>query len=446
MTPRPTKAALVATLALTAAAFGYVVAAQRDGTLDAADLSPDLWLLTALFAVRVAGQVLVALRSPSWLPPMQDWNLVAYRVLLPVQLVILAVMTWIDASFSASSGPPVERSEALGLALIAFSAVYGEPWPSATSFGCDDGPPRAGSAAPSRSSSTSFSRRTSTPSGASMSAVERVVIVGAGAAGLSTAAALTRRGIDALVIDRSDRIGGSWASRYERLHLHTIRRFSGLAHHGIPRRYPRYLSKDEYAAYLGEYAKRFGLRVALGEDVTAIHPAPGEGHTWEIEHTALRTVETQVAIVATGHYAEPQIPAWEGIHEYEGRLIHSAAYRSGREFAGSRALVVGLGNSGAEIATDLVEQGAAAVSVAVRTPPPIVTREMFGVVPVQLFGIALMPLGILGPSIASERRFGNVPSAICVPTESETPPGGRSPHGDPRSSTSASSRCSRPDR
>lgn len=124
MTPGPTKVALVATLALSAAAFGSVVAAQRVGTLDAADLSPVLWLLTVLFAARVAGQVLVALRSPSWLPPMQDWNLVAYRVLLPVQLVILAVMTWIDASFSASSGPPVERSEALGLALIAFSAVY----------------------------------------------------------------------------------------------------------------------------------------------------------------------------------------------------------------------------------------------------------------------------------------------------------------------------------
>ena len=226
-----------------------------------------------------------------------------------------------------------------------------------------------------------------------MSAIERVVIVGAGAAGLSTAAALTRRGVDALVLDRSDRIGGSWASRYERLHLHTIRRFSGLAHHGIPSRYPRYLSKDEYAAYLGEYAERFGLRIALGEEVTAIHPVSGEAHTWEID-TAQRTVETQVAIVATGHYAEPQIPAWEGIPEYEGRLLHSAAYRSGRDFAGSRALVVGLGNSGAEIATDLVEQGAASVSVAVRTPPPIVTREMFGVVPVQLFGIALMPLGI----------------------------------------------------
>jgi putative flavoprotein involved in K+ transport len=226
-----------------------------------------------------------------------------------------------------------------------------------------------------------------------MSPVERVVIVGAGAAGLSTAAALTRRGVDALVLDRSDRIGGSWAARYERLHLHTIRRFSGLAHHGIPSRYPRYLSKDEYAAYLGEYAERFGLRVALREEVTAIRPVAGDNHTWEIQ-TAQGTGGAQVVIVATGHYAEPQIPAWEGIREYEGRLLHSAAYRSGREFAGSRALVVGLGNSGAEIATDLVEQGAASVSVAVRTPPPIVTREMFGVVPVQLFGIALMPLGI----------------------------------------------------
>lgn len=225
-----------------------------------------------------------------------------------------------------------------------------------------------------------------------MSEAERVVIVGAGAAGLSTAAALTQRDVDALVLDRSDRIGGSWASRYERLHLHTIRRFSGLAHHGIPGRYPRYLSKDEYAAYLGEYAERFGLRIALGEEVTSIH-APASGPPlWQVE-TARRTIAAEIVIVASGHYAEPRIPDWEGIHEFGGRLLHSAAYRTGREFVGLRALVVGLGNSGAEIATDLVEQGAGSVAVAVRTPPPIVTREMFGVVPVQLFGIALMPLG-----------------------------------------------------
>jgi cation diffusion facilitator CzcD-associated flavoprotein CzcO len=220
---------------------------------------------------------------------------------------------------------------------------------------------------------------------------EQVVIVGAGAAGLSTAAALSQRGIDALVLDRSEQIGASWAHRYERLHLHTIRRFSGLAHYAIPRRYPRYLSKDEYASYLAEYTERFGLRIALGEDVIEIRRASGD--TWEIE-TSSRTLAAEVVIVASGHYAEPRIPAWEGIDEFEGRLLHSSEYRSGREFAERRALVVGLGNSGAEIATDLVEQGAASVSVAIRTPPPIVTREMFGVVPVQLFGIALMPLRI----------------------------------------------------
>lgn len=124
MTPRPTKIALVAVLALTAVAFVAVVRKQRSGTLDTDDLAPILWLLTTLFAVRVVGQVVVALRRPSWLPPMDDWNLVAYHLLLPAQLVILGVMTWIDASFSASSGPPVDRAEAFGWALVGFSALY----------------------------------------------------------------------------------------------------------------------------------------------------------------------------------------------------------------------------------------------------------------------------------------------------------------------------------
>jgi hypothetical protein len=124
VTPGPTKIALAATLAGTVAALASVVARQVGGTLEAADVSPVLWLLTALFAMRVVGQVVVALRSPSWLPPMHDWNLVPYRVLFPVQLVILAVMTWIDVSFSASAGPPVERSEAFGWVLVAFSVVY----------------------------------------------------------------------------------------------------------------------------------------------------------------------------------------------------------------------------------------------------------------------------------------------------------------------------------
>jgi hypothetical protein len=124
VTPRPTKALLVATLVVTAGLFVALLDVQVDGTVDTADVAPILWLLTGLFAVRVVGQMLVASRAPSWLPPMEDWNLVAYRVLLPVQLAILAVMIWIDASFTTSSGPPVDRSRELGWLLVGFSAIY----------------------------------------------------------------------------------------------------------------------------------------------------------------------------------------------------------------------------------------------------------------------------------------------------------------------------------
>jgi hypothetical protein len=124
VTPRPTKVALVATLALTVSAFARIVQEQVTGTLEADDLAPILWLLTALFAVRVTGQVIVVVWRPSWLPPMEDWNLVPYRFLLPIQLLILAVMTWIDVSFLTSSGPLVDRTAAFGWALIGFSALY----------------------------------------------------------------------------------------------------------------------------------------------------------------------------------------------------------------------------------------------------------------------------------------------------------------------------------
>lgn len=224
-----------------------------------------------------------------------------------------------------------------------------------------------------------------------MPATEQVVVVGGGATGLSTAAALSRRGVDALVLDRDERIGGTWARRYDRLHLHTIRRFSGLAHHPIPRGYPRYLSKDDYARYLADYAQHFRIRLALGERVTAVCPA-AQGW-WEVK-TADRTVTSRIVILATGHYTEPRLPVWEGADDFRGRIIHSSTYRTGREFQGQRTLVVGLGNSGAEIVADLVEQGAKAVTVAVRTTPPIVPRELFGLLPTQILGIALMPLGI----------------------------------------------------
>jgi cation diffusion facilitator CzcD-associated flavoprotein CzcO len=223
-----------------------------------------------------------------------------------------------------------------------------------------------------------------------------VVVVGGGAAGLSAAGALARRGIDAVVLEQDAAIGGTWARRYDRLHLHTIRRFSGLAHFPIPGRYPRYLSRDQVVEYLGEYARHFGLRVVTGASVHRVGPADGTRAGWTVE-TAAGAWHGRAGVIATGQYRQPFMPPWRGRDAYAGRLTHSVEYANAAPYAGQRVLVVGAGNSGAEIATDLAEHGAAAVAISVRTPPPIVPRDPFGL-PVQRTSILL---SALPPAIAN---------------------------------------------
>jgi hypothetical protein len=115
------KAVLVATLLVTGVALADVL--RRDD-LDASTTAWYLLLYSLLFLLRVAGQVLVLLRAPAWLPPMTEWNLVPYRFLLPVQLAILGVMAVIEVGLFRGEGLLVEPSPVFGAFLIAFSIVY----------------------------------------------------------------------------------------------------------------------------------------------------------------------------------------------------------------------------------------------------------------------------------------------------------------------------------
>lgn len=122
-TPLATRVILLSVLAITASALdmlwhGVVDARQR------ADVAALLWLFTGLFVMRVAGQVLVALRPRVWLPPMWQWNLIPYPILLPIQLVFIAVMIWINMSFSSNTGISTTKTPDMGYFLITFSAVY----------------------------------------------------------------------------------------------------------------------------------------------------------------------------------------------------------------------------------------------------------------------------------------------------------------------------------
>jgi cation diffusion facilitator CzcD-associated flavoprotein CzcO len=219
----------------------------------------------------------------------------------------------------------------------------------------------------------------------------QIVIVGGGAAGLSAAGALKHAGLDAVILNKDRQIGGTWARRYDRLHLHTIRPLSGLAHHPIPRGLPRYLARDQFVAYLNDYARHFGLKIIAGCAAHRVRVASdGQQPGWLVESDC-GTWRCRAVVIATGHYNVPVLPDWPGRAIYGGSLIHSIDYRSGRSYVGQRVLVIGSGNSGTEIAADLVEHGAAFMAISIRTPPPIVPRDPFGM-PVQRSGIMLSRL------------------------------------------------------
>jgi putative flavoprotein involved in K+ transport len=218
-----------------------------------------------------------------------------------------------------------------------------------------------------------------------------IVIVGGGAAGLTTAGALKHAGLDAVILNKDRQIGGTWARRYDRLHLHTIRPLSGLAHHPIPTSLPRYLARDQFVSYLQGYARRFDLQIVAGCAVRKVRlESDGRRPSWLVESDC-GAWRCRAMVIATGHYNVPVLPDWPGRAAYGGSLIHSADYRSGRDYAGKRVLVIGAGNSGTEIAADLVEHAAALVAISIRTPPPIVPRDPFGM-PVQRSGIVLSRL------------------------------------------------------
>jgi putative flavoprotein involved in K+ transport len=212
-----------------------------------------------------------------------------------------------------------------------------------------------------------------------------VTVLGAGAAGLAVAARLKALGVDCVVLERGPGVASSWRGRYDRLHLHTIRRLSGLPGFPIPREYGRWVKRDDLVRYLEAYAERFGIDVRTGTAVERVKPG-ADGWSLQLGDGSEQSARTLV--VATGYLHTPVVPQWPGLPAWTGTLLHSAEYRNPEPFRGQDVLVVGPGNSGSEIASDLADGGAASVRLAIRTPPHIVRREKAGW-PAQMNGVLL---------------------------------------------------------
>lgn len=210
-----------------------------------------------------------------------------------------------------------------------------------------------------------------------------VHIIGAGPGGLATAAALHERGISAVVLEKSPSVAASWRAQYDRLRLHTTRRWSALPGLPIPRSYGRWVSRDDFVRYLESYAEHHGIEVATGVEVDGVER--GEAG-WVLHANGGRRLTTPVAVVATGYNHTAHMPSWPGRENFGGELLHASRYRNAKPYAGKDVLVAGVGNTGAEIAADLAEGGAARVRLAVRTVPHIVRRSTLGW-PAQANGI-----------------------------------------------------------
>jgi len=230
-----------------------------------------------------------------------------------------------------------------------------------------------------------------------------LVIVGAGSAGLATAALLRRAGREPLVLEAGPEPGAAWRERYDRLRLHTPRLLSGLPGRRIPRRCGRWVARDDVLAYLGDYAKAERIDVRTGTRVERIDRDGDDGWLLALPDGPLRA---RTVIVATGYNGAPWIPEWPGLDGYSGEIVHSSAYRNPEPYRGRDVLVVGAGNSGAEIATDVAEGDAARSRLSVRTPPQILRRATAGV-PAQLLGMAIryLPPNWVDPISKTQRKL-----------------------------------------
>jgi putative flavoprotein involved in K+ transport len=176
---------------------------------------------------------------------------------------------------------------------------------------------------------------------------ERVetVIVGGGQAGLSVGYHLARRGRPLVILDAGERIGDSWRKRWDSLRLFTPAKFDGLD--GMPFPAPRlsFPTKDEMGDYLETYAARFGLRVQTGVRADGVFR---EGDRYLVS-SGDRRFEADNVVVATGASRTPKTPAFAPELDPSIVQLHSGEYRNPSQLQEGGVLIVGIGNSGAEI-------------------------------------------------------------------------------------------------
>ena len=205
--------------------------------------------------------------------------------------------------------------------------------------------------------------------------MKRTAVIGAGAAGLVSARWLAQAGLDPVVFERTNGIGGLWRPdtglAYPSLRTNTSKQKSAFSDLPFDDALPDHPFRDDVQAYLERYADVTGVRsrISFGHDVRAVRP---RDDGWSVDGEPFAAV-----VVASGLFARTVEPALAGRDRFAGTVVHSRDYRGPARFAGRDVVVAGAGSSGADIAVELVGI-ARSVTLAVRDAPTFTPRHHRG--------------------------------------------------------------------
>jgi cation diffusion facilitator CzcD-associated flavoprotein CzcO len=204
-----------------------------------------------------------------------------------------------------------------------------------------------------------------------------VLVVGGGQAGLSIAARLKQLSIDTLIVDRESRIGDNWRKRYHALTLHNQVQVNHLPYMPFPQSWPIYIPKDKLANWFESYVDAMELNFWTDTALERGDYDAAKGH-WSVVlrrgDGTTRTMHPRHVVMATGVSGIANLPDISTLKEFSGKVLHSSQYQDGEAWADKRAVVIGTGNSGHDIAQDLYSSGAK-VTLVQRSPTLITNIE-----------------------------------------------------------------------
>ena len=216
--------------------------------------------------------------------------------------------------------------------------------------------------------------------------VHPVVVVGAGPGGLAASHALRVAGVRPLILEQGDRPGHVWANLYDSLTLHTGKHMSALPGLPFPRSAPMFVPRAQFVEYLEQYAKSFRLPIETKVTVTRAERA---NELWSLT-TSGGELKAKAVVMATGIASNPRAPYIPDQELFGGKVTHAVEYLRPEPYAGRRVLVVGVGNTGAEIASELARADVD-VTIAVRSGANVVPRTLFGI-PIQYLSLGVRKL------------------------------------------------------